>query len=46
MSVEERDDMELEVEDGTEYAEAWESSKATAKISAEAITRRSEEVNI
>lgn len=46
ISVEDREDIELGVEDGAEYVEFWESTRAAAKISADAITRRSEDVNI
>jgi predicted transcriptional regulator len=46
MSIDEREDIELEVEDGTLYVEFWESTSAAANISAEAMTRRSEDVNI
>jgi hypothetical protein len=46
MSVDDREDIELGVDDGKEYVEFWESTRAAAKISADAITRRSEDVNI
>jgi hypothetical protein len=44
--MDEREDRELGDDDGTEYVECCGSTRAAANISAEAMTRRSDEVYI
>ena len=43
-SIDEREDRELGADEGTEYEECCGSRRAVANISAEAMTRRSDDV--